>query len=365
MAEAPLEVAAGLNLEEYQELARGRLPPSHYDYIAGGSGDENTLRGNREAFQRWRIVPRMLRGVDAVDLSVTVLDEQVSMPILCSPVSFQRLCCPDGEIASAAAAKRAGTIFSLSTLATRTIEEVAEYAGAWWFQLYCYSDRSVTLDLVQRAEAAGAGAIIITVDMPIAGRREADERNSFALPEGVEVANLLQYLYRRLPETGGSGLAAYISSLWNPALSWDDVDWIAGRTRLPIGIKGLLAAEDARLAVEHGAKMVVVSNHGGRQLDQCIATVDALPSIVEAVGKQCEVLLDGGVRRGTDVMKALILGAKAVMIGRPYVWGLACDGEAGALRVLEMLRAELQLDMHLAGCGSLKDLSGIHLRQVS
>jgi len=342
---------------EYEELARSLLPPMYFDYIAGGAADGATLQANRRAFERWVIVPRVLRGIEAVDLSTTVQGQVVSMPFLLAPVGFQRLVSDRGELASAAAAKQAGTIFTLSTASTVTMEDVAEEAGRWWFQLYCYTDRAITRDLIQRAEAAGAGALLVTVDTPVLGRREADERNGFSLPEGLGLANLMESVHRQMPkDTSGSDLAAYVTGMWNHALSWDDFDWIRAQTKLPVGVKGVLAPEDARIAVEHGASMVVVSNHGGRQLDHSIATLDALPGVVEAVGGRCEVLLDGGIRRGTNAIKALALGAKAVMIGRPYLWGLAHDGEDGVLRVLELLRAELQLDLHLCGCSRLSEI---------
>lgn len=345
-----IDSRTALNLIEYQDLARDCLPAMHYDYIAGGSGDKVTLEANRKAFDRWVIVPRVLRGVKAVDLSTTVLGHEISMPVLLAPVGFQRLAHDEGEVASAAAAHSARTIFTLSTLSSRTMEDVAKEVETWWFQLYCYSDRNVTRDLINRAEAAGASAIVVTVDTPLLGRREADERNNFALPEGVHLANLMQSVHREMPKESGSGLANYITGLWDPSLTWEDIDWVAANTILPVGVKGILSPEDGRLAVEHGARVVVVSNHGGRQLDHSIATLGALPAVVAAVGGGCEVLLDGGVRRGTDVIKAIALGARAVMIGRPYIWGLATAGRAGVGRVLEMLRTELQLDMLLCGC---------------
>jgi 4-hydroxymandelate oxidase len=347
-----------LNLIEYEALARALLPLMHFEYIAGGSDDEVTVAANRKAFDGWVIVPRVLRGVRSVDLGTTVLGQAVSMPVLMSPVAFQRLAHDRGEAASAAAAAEAGTIFCLSTLSTVTMEEVGRASGAWWFQLYCYSDRGVTRDLIQRAEAAGAGAILVTVDTPLLGRREADERNKFALPQGVGPVNLMDSVYREMPkDAAGSGLQAYITGLWDATLSWDDFDWIQSQTKLPVGVKGVLAAEDAAIACEHGASLIVVSNHGGRQPDHSIPTMDALPAIVDTVAGRCEILLDGGVRRGTDVVKALALGARGVMIGRPYVWGLAHGGQAGALHVLELLRAELELDMTLCGCTDLSQVS--------
>ncbi|HZT96648.1 MAG TPA: alpha-hydroxy acid oxidase [Chloroflexota bacterium] len=357
--------SAPLNLIEIEEMARALLPPAHYGYLAGGSGDEVTLRGNREAFHNWRIVPRVLRGVDAIDLTTSILGINLKMPILLSPVAFQRLAHEEGEVASARAARDAGTIFTLSTLATRSIEDVGAATDRWWFQLYCYRDREVTLDLLSRAEAAGAMAIVITVDTPLLGRREADERNSFALPTHMEMANLTGGAARRFSaRPGESAFAAYVSNLWDPSLSWQDVDWVAARTNLPLLIKGILSPADARLALEHGGKAIVVSNHGGRQLDSAVASLDALETIAAMVQGSCPLLLDGGVRRGTDIIKALALGASAVMIGRPYVWGLALGGQAGVQLVLRLLRAELKLDLLLCGAGRPADVDrGLLIRQ--
>jgi 4-hydroxymandelate oxidase len=349
-----------VNLDEYQAWAKKVLPAMSYDYIAGGAGDEATVRANREAFAKWRIRYRVLRGIQKVELGTTVVGSPVSMPILLSPVAFQRLCCDEGEVESAVAARDAGTIITLSTLSTRTIEDFGRAAGTWWFQLYMYADRAITEDLIRRAEAAGASAIVVTVDTPLLGRREADERNGFALPAGIEQVNLIEsarMMSREKDAASGSQLAAYIHGLWNPSLSWNDIDWVQSLTRLPIGLKGIVDPEDAGLAVQHGCRFIVVSNHGGRQLDQSVASLDALPAIVQAVDGAVEVLLDGGLRRGTDVIKALALGARAVMIGRPYVWGLATAKRNGVTGVLELLRAELQLDMLLSGCASLEAIS--------
>ena len=346
-----------VNLVEFEALARTILPTMSFDYIVGGAGDEASLSANRRAFDRWAMVPRVLTGVRDVDLSTVILGQPVSMPVLLSPVAYQRLAHEEGEIASAEAARDAGTIYSLSTLSTRSIEDVGQATDAWWFQLYCFTDRAITLDLIQRAESAGAKAIMVTVDTPLLGRREADERNRFSLPEGISMVNVMQSIKATLPNTEhGSGLAAFASSMLHSSLTWADIEWIASQTKVPVGVKGVLAAKDGRLAVEHGMKLVVVSNHGGRQLDHSIATLDALPRVTEAVDHACPVLLDGGVRRGTDVLKALALGADAVMIGRPYVWGLTCDGRAGVTRVIELLRAELKLDMLLSGCGTIADV---------
>jgi 4-hydroxymandelate oxidase len=348
-----------LNLLEYEDAARALIPRIAFDYIAGGSGDEITLRANRDAFARRFLIPRVLRGITTPEPRTTVLGQEVALPVLLAPVGFHRLAHPEGEIAGARAARAAGTIFVASTASTIPLEEVAPHAGAWWFQLYVFRDREISRHLVERAEAAGASALVVTVDTPVLGRREADERNRFALPVGVGWANFADTTYafmREVPE--GSSLSAHISSSFEYTLGWEDLDWLASITSLPVIPKGILHPEDARLAVEHGARAMVVSNHGGRQLDGCVATLDALPAIAEAVDGRAEILLDGGVRRGTDVLKALALGARATLIGRPYIWGLAVDGEAGVRRVLDLLSAEMMRDLTLCGCASVAQVNG-------
>lgn len=352
--------ALPLNIDEYERAARSLLSPMVYDYIAGGAADEVTLRGNRAAFDRWRLLPRVLRGVDRADLQTTVLGHDTGLPILIAPTGFHRLVHDEGELATARAAHRADTIYTLSTASTYAIEEVAAHAGAWWFQLYIYVDRAITRDLVQRAEASGAHALVVTVDTTVLGRREADERNRFTLPEGVTFANFTDVTHRHLPSLeSGSGLAKYTTSgmTFDPTIHWRDLDWLASITSLPILPKGILAADDARIAMDHGAGGVIVSNHGGRQLDTAVATLDALSAIVDAVGQQGEVLLDGGVRRGTDVLKALALGARAVMIGRPVLWGLASGGEAGVSHLFDLLRNELATAMVLCGAATIADIT--------
>jgi 4-hydroxymandelate oxidase len=346
-----------VNLHEFEEAARALLPRPSFDYIAGGAGDEQTVRANREAFARRRLLPRVLTGVTQPRIDTTVLGQRIELPVLLAPTAFHQLAHPDGEQASARAACACGTIFVGSTASTYPLEEVAPHCGPWWFQLYVFKDRDVTRRLVERAEGAGARALVLTVDTPLAGRREADERNRFTLPEGVGWANLLESGYKAMPVAAeGSTLGSYITASFENALSWDHLDWLSSITSLPIIPKGILHPEDARLAVEHGCPAVIVSNHGGRQLDSAIATLDALPAVVDAVGDRAEVLLDGGVRRGTDVIKAIALGARAVLLGRPYLWGLAVGGEAGARRVLDLLAAEIARDLVLCGRASIEEL---------
>jgi 4-hydroxymandelate oxidase len=345
--------AVPVNVHEYEAAARAVLSPMVYEFIAGGAGDEETLRSNREAFRRWRLLPRVLTGPGEVELATTVLGQPVALPVLIAPTGLHGQVHPDGELATARAARSAGTIYTLSTASNYAIEQVAPVAGPWWFQLYVFTDRGITRDLVARAEAAGAAAIVVTVDVPRLGRREADERNRYHLAPGLTMANLESAIHRLVPAAdGGSGMATYVGSLWDASLSWRDLDWLASITTLPVVPKGILHPDDAVQAVTHGARAIIVSNHGGRQLDGAIAALDALPAVVEAAGDRAEVLLDGGIRRGTDVIKALALGARAILIGRPLLWGLAVGGEAGASHVLSLLRAELELDLLLCGLKS-------------
>ena len=342
--------ALPLNLHEYETAARAVLPSMVFEFVAGGAGDEATVRANREAFGRWRLLPRVLRGIGEVSPATTVLGQAVSLPVLVAPTGLHRLVHDEGERATARAVRAADTIYIMSTAANVPIEEVAPEAGPWWFQLYIFKDRGLTRDLVARAAAAGAAALVVTVDVPLLGRREADERNRFTLPAGLTMANVRAPQHRLVPVAdGGSGLTSYVGAAWESALSWPDLEWPAALAPLPVVPKGILHPADAVRAFDHGARAVIVSNHGGRQLDGAVAALDALPAVVAAVGGRGEVLLDGGVRRGTDVLKALALGARAVLLGRPILWGLAVGGEAGARHVLELLRAELARDLMLCG----------------
>lgn len=336
-----------LNPRDFEQLARTRLTTSAYDYYAGGAGDEITLRENEAAWSRRRLLPRVLVDVERCDLTTTVLGHAVAMPILTAPCALNRLAHPDGELAVARAVSALGTGQVLSTLSSTPLEEVARAAPApRWFQLYIYRDREVTRELVRRAEAAGYTAICVTVDVPRPGNRERDLHNAFSVPEDVRAAN---FDHAISDTTDGSALFTYINAQFDPALTWASLDWLVGITALPVVVKGVLAPADARLAVAHGARGIGVSNHGGRQLDTALASADALAPIVDAVGDTAEVYVDGGIRRGTDVLKALALGARAVLVGRPYLWGLAVDGERGVYRVLSLLRDDLALAMALAG----------------
>jgi len=350
-----------LNLDSLEARARECLDPMLFDYIAGGAGDEWTLRENRDAFTRIQLLPRMLRGVGTRDLSTTVLDTPVSFPVLVPPMGFHGLCHPDAEVATARGTAAARTIFVASTVSNRSLEAIAEASsGPRWFQLYVYRDKGITRELVQRAAAAGYSALCLTVDTPLAGQRERDRRNRLRMPAHLGLENFPAAHADRHKSTDepGSALARYIADMWDANLTWDDVDWLRSISPLPVIIKGVLAPHDAALAVEHGAAAVIASNHGGRQLDGAPAPITMLPRIVDAVAGRVEVLLDGGVRRGTDVLKALALGARAVLVGRPVLWGLTLAGEAGVAAVLEHLRGEIDLAMALAGCARVNDIDG-------
>ena len=347
-----------LNIADYARAARAKLSQGVLDYYEGGALDEITLGENTAGWERLKLYYHVLAGVGDRDLTTTVLGQKISMPICVAPTAFHRLACAEGEIAAARAAKAAGTLFILSSLSNTAMEAVLPEAGSpSWFQLYIYRDREITRALVQRAEAAGAEAIVLTVDAPGLGTRERDMRNRFTLPDGLRVENLSPLGKGKMPDVSGSGLAAYVRDNFKSDLSFDDLDWLCASTKLPVVVKGVCRADDAKRIAEHGAKAIVVSNHGGRQLDTAPATCEVLPHVVDLVGERCEIYVDGGVRRGSDVLKAIALGARAVLVGRPVLWGLTVEGEQGALAVLNIFRRELDEAMLLCGCTTLADIN--------
>ncbi len=348
-----------INVDDFEEAARARLDPGPFGYMAGGSGDEHTLRANAAAFEGWQLRPRVLVDVDEVSTATTVLGTDVEFPLLVAPTAFQRLADPEGELAMARAAAVAGTVMTLSTLASVTPAEVAAAApGApQWFQLYWSRDRGFTKELVASAAEAGHRAILLTVDFPVAGRRERDARAAFALPDDLPQPNIPVSLQRE-------NFHAALGSIVDARLTWRDLEWLRSCSPLPLVVKGILTAEDALLAAEHGAEGVIVSNHGGRQLDGVPATLDVLPEVAEAVGERVEVLLDGGIRRGTDVLKALALGARSAMSGRAVLWGLAAGGEAGAAQVLALFRNEIEVGLKLLGCTSPSEVGRAQVRRA-
>ena len=346
-----------VNLNEYEALACERLSPMVYDYFAEGANDEVTLAENMRSWQRLRLRPRVLVDVSHIDTTTTVLGQTLTMPVITAPCSFNALAHPEGECAVARATSAAGILQIVSMTASKSIEEIAATSpGPRWFQLICFRDREITRDLVRRAEAAQCTALCLTIDQPLQGCRERDIRNRFHLPPDVTMKNLEPYAADRLPAGDGSPLARFTDEMFDPSLTWEVVTWLRSITHLPILVKGILTAEAAKLALEHGAAGVIVSNHGGRQLDGTLSTCEALPAIVDAIDGRAEVLVDAGIRRGTDVLKALALGARAVIVGRPYLWGLAVDGEAGVSRVLEMLRQEIILAMGLTGRVAIREI---------
>jgi isopentenyl diphosphate isomerase/L-lactate dehydrogenase-like FMN-dependent dehydrogenase len=349
--------AEPINVWDYQRLAEERLEPGMLGYISGGAGDEHTLRENSEAFRRWRLRPRVLVDVSTVSTEVEVLGRRIAMPVLVAPTAYQALAHADGEQAMARGAAAAGTIFCLSTLSSVRPAELAAAAGdgARWFQLYWSRDREFTRDLVTEAAESGYEALVLTVDLPYAGRRERDLRTAFQLPETLKLPNLSPRLER--PADPGAGLGP----VSDESLTWRDLEWLAGVSPLPLVIKGVLTREDALLACEHGAAAIVVSNHGGRQLDGVPASLDALPEVLDAVAGRAEVLMDGGIRRGTDVLVALALGAKAVLSGRACFWALAAGGADGVEHLLGLLRAEIELGLALLGCASPDDVRRDHV----
>jgi isopentenyl diphosphate isomerase/L-lactate dehydrogenase-like FMN-dependent dehydrogenase len=350
--------AQPVNVFDYERLAEEALEAGPLGYFAGGADDERTLRDNVEAFARLKLRPRMLVDVSHVSAATTVLGTEVSMPLLVAPTAIQKMCHPDGEPATARAAAAVGTVMTLSTIATSTPAEVAAAApGApRWFQLYCFKDEGVTRALVDQAVDEGYSAIVLTVDAPRGGRRERDLRTGFQVPKGISVPSVAAALGKPATLT-----IAELFAMFDATLTWRDLERIRGLCDLPLLVKGVLTEEDARLACEAGVDGIVVSNHGGRQLDGVAATIDALPEVVDAAEGRVEVFVDGGIRRGTDVVKALALGARAAMVGRPVLWGLAAAGEEGARHVLELLRDELELALLLSGCPTPADVTSAHV----
>lgn len=344
-----------VNVADFQARAKELLPPQVYDYITTGTCDEITLRENVAAFQRIQLLPPILAGLKDVDTRATLLGVPVNTPILLAPVAAQRLYHPEGALAASRAAASLGTIMGVSSSVTNSVEEVAAAStGPKWFQLYPPRDRRIAEQLVRRAEQAGYRAIVVTVDL--GERKDADRRHRFALPEAMLRKHLTDVGFMIDPTMSYADMIRYNSDAWDTALGWDFFDAIRKWTKLPVLVKGVLRVDDARRAAQLGLDGIVVSNHGGRRLDGMPASIDRLPAIVDAVGDQLTIVLDSGVRRGTDVLKALALGARAVLIGRPYAWALAADGERGVRTVLTLLHEEFAAAMHACGCATVRDI---------
>ncbi|KAG5551454.1 hypothetical protein RHGRI_009765 [Rhododendron griersonianum] len=349
------------NVSEYEGIAKQKLPKMVFDYYASGAEDQWTLEENRNAFSRILFRPRILIDVSKIDLATTVLGFKISMPIMIAPTAMQKMAHPEGK-QFLISTVYAFTFETLSSWATSSVEEVASTGpGIRFFQLYVYKDRNVVAQLVRRAERAGFKAIALTVDTPRLGRREADIKNRFTLPPFLTLKNFEGLDLGKMDEANDSGLASYVAGQIDRTLSWKDVKWLQTITKLPILVKGVLTAEDARLSIQAGAAGIIVSNHGARQLDYVPATIMALEEVVKAAQGRVPVFLDGGVRRGTDVFKALALGASGIFIGRPVLYSLAAEGEAGVRKVLQMLRDEFELTMALSGCRSLSEITRNHI----
>jgi len=342
-------------LADYERHAAQTLGANAWAYFAGAAADEITLRWNREAFDRTALNPRVLRGGEGGHTRVELFGQTFEHPILVAPIAHQRLAHPDGERATAIAAAALDAGLVVSTLASTTLEDIAAAAGPRrWFQLYLQPDRAASLDLVRRAEAAGYEALVVTVDAPVSGARNREQRVGFRLPEGLSAVNLAGYA-QTMP---AAQIESVVFEHFMPAApQWKDIAWLAANTSLPVVLKGILNADDAELAIEHGAAGIVVSNHGGRVLDTLPATFTVLPAIVDRVAGHVPVLVDGGIRRGTDVLKCMACGASAVMVGRPVVFALSVAGMRGVAHVLRILRDELELAMALTGCRTLGEAS--------
>ena len=365
------------NIEDLRQLARRRLPRALFDFVDGGAQDEVTLRANQSDFQRLALLPRVLTDVSQRDLTVTVLGQELEQPLILAPTGMPGILWPHGALAAARAADEAGVGFCLSTVSTSTIEDVSKAVRRpVWFQLYMMRDRGLAKAMIERAKAAGCAALVLTVDLALQGQRDRDVHNGLTFPLKLRATTLLEFalhpgwIWRfftgpKLTAANfvGTGrgndmltIAKFVNSQFDQSVTWKDLEWAKSLWGGPLALKGIVSPEDARLAADHGVDAVIVSNHGGRQLDGVRSAVSALPDIVDAVDGNTEVILDGGVRRGTDVIKALALGAKACMIGRPFLYGLACMGGAGVGRALEILRNELDIGLALMGRASVRDL---------
>jgi L-lactate dehydrogenase (cytochrome) len=365
------------SIEDLRQAARRRLPRAIFDFIDGGAQDEITLKHNREDFQRLSLLPRVLTDVAERNQSVTVLGQRFEVPLILAPTGLPGVLWPNGAMAAALAANRAGAGFCLSTMSTSSIEEIVQAASRpIWFQLYVMRDRELTASMVRRAKAAGCGGLVITVDLQMQGQRDRDVRNGLTIPPQFRLSNTIDFaLHPRwvwrfisgpkvtLANFVGTGMgddmftiAAFVNSQFDPSVTWKDIDWVRSLWGGRLALKGILNPQDARLAVEHGIDGIIVSNHGGRQLDGVPSAIAVLPAVADAVAGKADVILDGGVRRGSDVLKALALGAKACMIGRPFLYGLAAAGRAGVERAIEILRYEIDVNLALLGRAGVRDL---------
>lgn len=372
------------NIARLRERAAKRLPAPMFHYIDGAAGDEWTMRQNTDAFDRYELVPRFLVDVSEIDLSTTVFGQKIDMPFFCAPTAMSRLFHHAGEVAVARAANRAGTMYSLSSISTASIEEAAEATdGPKLFQVYVFKDRGLNREFIQRCKASGYDALALTVDVPVAGNRERDLVTGMTIPPKLTLASLFSFAthprwvwnyftnppielanVRDRIKGDVTTLVGFFNDELDRTVSWDDAAWMIEEWGGPFAIKGILSVEDALRAAEVGASAVMVSNHGGRQLDSSPAPIEVLPEIVDAVGDRMEVILEGGVRRGVHVLKALALGATACSAGRPYLFGLGAGGEAGVDRALEILRTDIERDIRILGCRNVGEVDANRIRRV-
>jgi L-lactate dehydrogenase (cytochrome) len=372
------------NIEDLRVIARRKLPKPLFNYIDGGADDESNVRGNTHAFDTTRLVPEYLVDVAEIDTSTTVLGREISMPLFLAPTGMTRLFHHDGETAVSRAAAQAGTYYSLSTVGATSIEDVAAVCdGPKCFQIYVMKDRSLTREFIQRCKDAKYDSLTLTVDIPVAGNRERELRYGFSMPPKLNLAGIAGFaarpgwVYRalthpkailanvahKIPEgsSQSTSLIEYIASQFDPSVTWDDLEWMISEWGGPFAIKGILSPSDARKAVDRGVSAIMVSNHGGRQLDGALSAFDALGPIIDEVGGECEVICDGGIRRGTHVLKALARGATACSMGRPYLYGLAAGGQAGVSKAVELLRDEITRGMGLIGCRNISEIGEKHI----
>ncbi|MCW8926662.1 MAG: alpha-hydroxy-acid oxidizing protein [Xanthomonadales bacterium] len=377
-------VDKALNIEDLRKIACRKLPKPLFNYIDGGADDEVNVCGNTHAYDAVKLVPEYLVDVADVDLTTTVLGREISMPLFLGPTGMTRLFHHDGETAVSKAAAQAGTYYALSTVGATSIEDVAKACnGPKCFQIYVMKDRGLTHEFIQRCKDANYDSLMLTVDIPVAGNRERELRYGFTLPPKLNLAGVIGFaarpgwVYRalthpqatlanvahKIPDgsTKSTSLMEYIARQFDPAVTWDDLEWMVSKWGGPFVVKGILSPSDARRAVDSGVTAISVSNHGGRQLDCTLSAFEALGPIIDTVGGECEVICDGGIRRGTHVMKALARGATACSIGRPYLYGLAAGGQAGVARALEVLRDEIERDMALLGCRNVKEIGRKHI----
>ena len=373
-----------LNIEDLRKIARKKLPKPLFNYIDGGADDETNVCGNTHAFDRSRLVPEYLIDVAEIDTTTRVLGREISMPLFLAPTGMTRLFHHDGETAVSKAAAAAGTYYSLSTVGATSIEDVAAACdGPKSFQIYVMKDRGITREFIQRCKDANYDSLILTVDIPVAGNRERELRYGFSMPPKLNLAGIAGFaarpgwIYRalthpkailanvahKIPEgsSQSTSLIEYIASQFDPSVTWDDLEWMISEWGGPFAIKGILSASDARKSVDRGVTAIMVSNHGGRQLDGALSAFDALSPIVDEVGGECEIICDGGIRRGTHVLKALASGATACSMGRPYLFGLAAGGQEGVSKAVELLRAEIIRGMGLIGCRSISEIGSKHI----